>query len=77
MRIDSDADNNEVYTNGFSYEYHAVYDCTDGDTDLSNNSDSADLPFDLALTKKLDPSVTSPIFSAGDDVPYMMEVFNQ
>lgn len=29
------------------------------------------------MTKKLAPSVASPIFSAGDDVPFVIEVFNQ
>ena len=75
--IAADAVPNEEYTNDFSYEYYAVYDCEDGDTDPTNNVNGANLPFDLALRKTLDPSVTSPIFNAGDDVPFQVEVFNQ
>ena len=77
FRIAADAWNNEEYTNDFAYEYYAVYECNEGETNPSNNSDTADLPFDLALTKKLDPSVASPIFSSGQDVPFVFEVENQ
>jgi len=77
FRIASSAVGEEVYTNDFFYDYYAVYDCNDWDTDTSNNADTADLPFDLALRKTLTPDLAKVQYSAGDDVSFDLEIFNQ
>ena len=72
----TDIDSTPDDTPGNDSEVDGVSDGTNGDEDDSDPAPFSVEVFDLALTKVLSPNTVVPVY-AGDDVTFLIEVFNQ